>query len=168
MASVLFCFDKWLLPSDFRRRNYRPYRLPSQSALRRSKKAFENFWKMASVLFCFDKWLLSSDFRRRNYRPYRLFWLVRCRYSRFVKWLSPSDFLRLFWLVRWYWRRLHRLYRLWPVGQLSSTMLHFNQAKQFKFQLFYILQCLSSKMLLLSRTINKPSFNVTVCSTRTT
>ena len=93
----------------------------------------------------FAERLSPSDFRRRNYRPHRLFWLV-C----------------------WHWRRLHRLYRFWPVGQLSSTMLHFNQAKQFKFQLLYILQCLSSKMLLLSRTIIKPSFNVTVCSTWTT
>ena len=52
----------------------------------------------------------------------------------------------------------------------SSSMLHFNQAKlfKFKFQHLYILQCLSSKMLLLSQTIIEPSFSFTVCVTRTT
>ena len=148
MASVLFCFDKWLSPSDFRLfwlvcwrwrclyRRFIEWLLPSDFRRR-------NFWKMVSVLFCFDKWLSPSDFRRRNYRPYRLFWLVR-----------------------WHWRRLHHPldWRATFVGQLSSTMLHFNQAKQFKFQLLYILQCLSSKMLLLSRTIIelsilRPSFS---------
>ena len=52
----------------------------------------------------------------------------------------------------------------------SSSMLHFNQAKlfKFKFQHLYILQCLSSKMLLLSRTIIEPSFSFTICVIQTT
>ena len=58
----------------------------------------------------------------------------------------------------------------WLIWSLLSSMLHFNQAKlfKFKFQHLYILQCLSSKMLLLSRTIIELSFSVTVCVIQTT